>query len=119
MNTGVKLGAAVHIPLLAPFSSADVTIPVSLLASAPPGTPLTISLHITGEQTCTRDGVSVVFTGPTGVAAEPMDDMELTAMDPSASVAPAEDGRVVATFQAPAVSLRAADSAVCIANDTP
>lgn len=43
----------------------------------------------------------------------------MTSMDPPASVAPPTEGRVVATFQAPAVSLRAADAAVCIANDTP
>jgi hypothetical protein len=45
--------------------------------------------------------------------------MAMTAMDPPASVAPADEGGVVATFQAPAVSLRAADAAVCIAGDTP
>jgi hypothetical protein len=116
MNAGVKIGAPLHLPLLAPFGSADVAIPVTLLASAPPNTPLTIAIHVAGDFTCSPDGVTVVLTTPSGIAA----DATMSMMDsPASTDAIVEDSRVLATFQAPAVSLRAADAAVCIANDTP
>ncbi|HET7500351.1 MAG TPA: M36 family metallopeptidase, partial [Kofleriaceae bacterium] len=68
-TAGVKLGAPLHIPALLPFASVDVAIPVSLLASAPPNTPLTITIHVSGDFTCTRDGVTVVLTTPSGISA--------------------------------------------------
>jgi hypothetical protein len=116
MNAGVKIGAPLHLPLLAPFASVDVAIPVSLLASAPPNTPLTITIHVNGDFTCTRDGVTVVLTTPSGISAATTSMMDM----PVGTDEPIVDAsRVLATFQAPATSLRAADAAVCIANDTP
>jgi hypothetical protein len=113
-NAGVKIGAPVRLPLLAPFSSADLTIPVALLGSAPPNTPLTITIRITGQETCDRNGLTVVLTTPTGTAAA-VNASELAAAAPSDAM----DSAVVATYAAPAVSLRSVDAAVCIANDTP
>jgi hypothetical protein len=108
-TAGVKIGAPLRILALAPFSSADLTIPVSLAASAPPNASLAISVKVVAENTCDRTGVTVVLTTTTGNGLA------------SASASPAmiEDSRVVATYQAPAASLDAVDAAVCIANDTP
>jgi hypothetical protein len=114
VNTGVKIGAPIALPLLPPFASVDLAIPVSLAGSAPANTPLVITLKVVGDQTCTRDGVTVVATLPSGSASA----VESPAIAARASPG-TEDGWIVATYQAPATSLRAADAAVCIANDTP
>ena len=108
-TAGVKIGAPLRLPALAPFSSADVTIPVALAASAPPNTSLAISVKVTAEQTCDRNGVTVVLTTTTGNGLASV----------AASAVAIEDSRVVATHAAPAASLGSVDAAVCIANDTP
>jgi hypothetical protein len=120
-NLGVTSGAPVQVALLPAFGSADVTIPVKLLATAPANTSLTIAVHVTGEQTCQRDGVTVVLTTPSGID-RAVHASELAAEEPAHATSGdrAIDGsRVVATHQAPAASLRATDAAVCIASDTP
>jgi hypothetical protein len=115
MNAGVKIGAPIHVPLLQPFTSDDLTIPVELLASAPPNTNLTITVHVTANLTCDPNGVTVVLTTPPGLGG-------VTALGPapSSSSAPAVfESRVVSTYEAPRTSLAAADAQVCILNDTP
>ncbi|HSR98598.1 MAG TPA: M36 family metallopeptidase, partial [Kofleriaceae bacterium] len=102
MNTGVKLGAPVHIPLLAPFSSADLAIPVKLLPTAPVGGNLVITVKAIGQQTCDRAGVSAVLTTP----------ISSLAMVAAASSPGLGESSVVATSQAPAISLDAADRQV-------
>jgi large repetitive protein len=111
-NAGVRIGAPITLPELRPFASVDLTIPVSLLASAPPNTTLTITLRVVGEQTCARDGVTVVLTLPAGAIGE----RGGRTGDPAPAI---EGSRVVAMFEAPATRLRAVDAAVCIASDVP
>ncbi len=121
LNVGIKIGAPIRIPALLPFSSVDLAIPVSLLATAPANTSLTITLHVVGEQTCERDGVTVVLTTPPGVdGATSASGAGLAQRSiGTAGEAVIEDSGVVATYEAPATSLRSADAAVCIVNDTP
>jgi hypothetical protein len=113
-STGIKIGAPLHIPALLPFSSADLTIPVSLLASAPAHTSLTITVHVDAEQTCDRNGITVVLTTPAGLDAG-------TASRATLASSPVVVGEssVVATYDAPTASLTPLDRAVCIQNDTP
>jgi hypothetical protein len=66
-NTGIRLGTPIHIALMQPFSHSDLTIPVTLLPTAPRNTNITISLHITGEDTCDKAGVNVSLSMRTGV----------------------------------------------------
>ena len=66
-NTGVRLGAPLDVASVLPHSSLDVTIPVTLLASAPRNTPLTITVHVAGLNTCTRSGITLALTVPTGL----------------------------------------------------
>lgn len=120
-NAGVKLGAPIRIPALAPFTSVDLAIPVTLLASAPPNTNLTITLRVIAEQTCDRDGITVVFTTPAEAAAA-AGASEIVVAEPATGTtgdAVLEASRVVATYEAPRTSLSSADAAVCILNDTP
>jgi hypothetical protein len=98
----------VRIPALQPFTSADLAIPVSLLASVPRNTNLAITVSAVAEDTCDRNGVTAVLTTTAGLA-------------DAAIAARADDGEqngVIAMYQAPATSLRSFDAAVCIANDT-
>jgi hypothetical protein len=116
-NAGTRIGAPIRIPALLPFSSVDLTIPVTLLASAPANTPLTITVHVAGEQTCDRNGVTAVLTTPTGT-------INGTGALRIASAASTDTGvieasRVVATHEASVTSLGSVDAAVCITNDTP
>jgi hypothetical protein len=67
LDAGVRLGAPVVVPAVAAFGSADVAIPVTLLASAPPGRDLVISIRITAEQVCDRDGISVELRVPAAI----------------------------------------------------
>ena len=106
---GVQIGAPIRIPLLAPFSSADLTIPVKLLPTAPAGSDLVITVKAIGEQTCDPAGVTAVLTTP----------ISSLAMAAAASSAPLGESSIVAISQAPATSLDAADNQVCIRNDTP
>jgi fungalysin metallopeptidase (M36)/PA domain-containing protein/fungalysin/thermolysin propeptide len=106
---GVQIGAPIHIPLLAPFSSADLTIPVKLLPTAPIGSNLVITVKAIGQETCDPAGVSAVLTTP-------ISSLAAAGASSSASLG---DSSIVATSEAPATSLDAADSQVCILGDTP
>jgi hypothetical protein len=108
-TTGVQIGAPIGIPLLAAFSSADLTIPVKLLPTAPTGTNLVITVKAIGQLTCDPAGVSAVLTTP----------ISSLVMAGASSSPILGDSSIVATSQAPATSLDAADSQVCIRNDTP
>jgi hypothetical protein len=66
-SAGVALGAPVVMPALQPFSSVDLAIPVTLLASAPRNTTVTINLKITGEDTCDRAGTAIAISELTGI----------------------------------------------------
>ena len=66
-SPGVRLGAPLHLAALQPFSSAALTIPVTLLPTAPRNTVVTINLHVTGTDTCDRNGVDVALAVRTGV----------------------------------------------------
>jgi hypothetical protein len=66
-STGVRLGAPIHMSLLQPFSSAALTIPVTLLQTAPRNTNITINLHLTGDSTCDHAGINVSLSMRTGV----------------------------------------------------
>ena len=66
-NTGIKLGAPIAISALQPFTSASLSIPVTLLASAPRNTVVSIKLHVTGQNTCDRNGVDATISLKTGV----------------------------------------------------
>jgi hypothetical protein len=50
-----------------PFTSASLTIPVTLLPTAPRNTDLAITVRATGEQTCDRTGVAASFVEVTGI----------------------------------------------------
>lgn len=65
-SAGVKLGAPLRLTALQPFTSADLMIPVTVLPSAPRNTSITISLHVAGESTCDRDGVTTTVSVLTG-----------------------------------------------------
>ena len=84
-NTGVRLGAPLEVASVLPHSSLDVTIPVTLLPTAPRNTPLTITVHVAGLNTCTRNGITLALTVPTGldeVAAAAKVDHVQTAITP-------------------------------------
>jgi hypothetical protein len=65
--TGVKLGAPISIAALQPFSNAALSIPVTLLPTAPRNTIVSIKVHITGLNTCDRNGVDATISVKTGV----------------------------------------------------
>jgi hypothetical protein len=122
MNVGVTIGAPIHIPLLQPFSSMDLTIPVKLLASAPPNTDLTITVRVTAEQTCDRNGVTVVLTTPHGATGVAIDGVLFAAPAAASSSTSGDavfESRVAGSFESPKTSMRAADDQVCIRNDAP
>ncbi|HZJ65217.1 MAG TPA: M36 family metallopeptidase [Kofleriaceae bacterium] len=116
-NTGITLGAPIRIPLLQPFSSVDLTIPVRLAPTAPPNTSLTITISVVAQQTCDRNGITVVVTTPAGATAHASS--AATQSSSPADLASFGQSRIVSSYQRPATSLRAADAAVCIMNDTP
>jgi hypothetical protein len=66
-NTGIRLGAPIKMSLLQPFSSTALTIPVTVLKTAPRNTNVTIALKATGDATCDKAGVSVSLSMRTGV----------------------------------------------------
>ncbi|HET7502614.1 MAG TPA: M36 family metallopeptidase, partial [Kofleriaceae bacterium] len=113
-GVGVKLGAPLHLAALPPFSTTDVTIPVSLAATAPLNTTVTINVHAAGDFTCSKNGVDAMISILTG--ANPMVTASVLADEPTLT-ARADDSAVVAVHVAPATSLNAFDAGVCIAND--
>jgi hypothetical protein len=111
-TTGIKLGAPLKIAAQQPFSSSTLTIPVTLLATAPHNTTVTINVHVGGDFTCNRNGIDTSVAIVTGFA--PTDGSSVAVSTPAV-----ESASVVATQVAPATSLRDFDAAVCIAIDTP
>ena len=66
-SPSVRLGAPIRIPTLHPFQSVDLAIPVTLLASAPRNTNVTIDVRLAGDSTCSRTGAIVSLTVLTGI----------------------------------------------------
>src|SRR6185503_8954552 len=64
---GVRLGAPVQVPTVGPHTSLELSIPVTLLPSAPRNTPVTITLHVVRLNLCARSGIDVSLTVPTGI----------------------------------------------------
>src|SRR5262249_10929007 len=115
-GAGVKLGTPLMIAAQPAFSSSTLTIPISLAATAPVNTMITINVHVAGQFTCDKNGIDATLTVLTG--ANPMKVASPLAPETSISTADApvaEQGRVVSTILAPATSLRAFDAA-CSAN---
>jgi len=81
-NTGVRLGAAIHLPSVSPFSTLDLAIPVTLLPTAPRNAPITITVRLAGDGTCNPGGVTAGLTLTTGIdelaAAAKIDTVEAT-----------------------------------------
>jgi hypothetical protein len=65
--TGVRIGAPLKIDSVLPHSSLDITIPVTLLPTAPRNTPVTITVRVAGQNTCEPQGISLAITVPTGL----------------------------------------------------
>ena len=65
-SAGVRLGPPIRLGALQPFASAEIAIPVTLLASAPRRTFITIGLHVAADATCDPGGVDVTLTALTG-----------------------------------------------------
>jgi len=113
-HPGVQIGAAIEIPALPPFASADMTIPVTLAASVTG--PVTISVRVVADQTCDREGITAALTTPGTSDSAPA---SWTARTESPTAGAAFAGRRgVAIYEAPAASLAAVDAAVCVAGDT-
>jgi len=66
-SPGVRLGTQLRLPLLKPFTSTALTIPVTLLATAPRNARIAINIHGAGDSTCDRNGIDVALSLPTGV----------------------------------------------------
>jgi hypothetical protein len=66
-SAGVRLGTPLKIAALQPFSSAQLTVPVTVLSTAPRNATITISLHVTGDDTCDRTGITTTVSALTGV----------------------------------------------------
>ena len=114
-NPGVKIGAPRVLALLPALSSADLTIPVSVLASVPRNTSVTLTLHIAAEDTCDRAGITTTLTFVVGGA----NIATARELDGVASLDAAAQTGEVAIHAAPATSLRSFDAGVCIAQDVP
>ena len=65
-STGIRIGAPLQIASVLPHSSAVLSIPVTVLPTAPRNTPVTITVHIAGNNTCQRQGITLAITVPTG-----------------------------------------------------
>jgi hypothetical protein len=65
--TGLRIGPPIQVPTVGPFSSLQLSIPVTLLPTAPRNTPVTITLHVAGLNLCARSGIDVSLTVPTGI----------------------------------------------------
>src|ERR1043165_1650714 len=61
-SPGLRLGAPLKLSLLQPFSNANLTIPVTLLQTAPRNTVVTIKIHVAGDDTCDTSGVDATLT---------------------------------------------------------
>jgi hypothetical protein len=65
-SPGVRIGGPIKIPLLQPFTTAALTIPVTLLPTAPRNTVVTINVHAAGQETCDAAGVNFSLSVRTG-----------------------------------------------------
>jgi len=63
---GVRFGAPIRIPTLAGFTSNEIAIPVTVLASAPRAVFATIELRATADNTCTSDASIATLTARIG-----------------------------------------------------
>jgi hypothetical protein len=66
-STGVKVGAPIKMSLLQPFSSGQLSIPITVLPTAPRNTFISVKLHITGDSVCDRNGIDATISVKTGV----------------------------------------------------
>ena len=103
---GVKFGAPLTIAAQPRFSSSTVSIPISLAATSPTNTTITINVHVAGQFTCDRNGIDATLTVLTG--ANPT---MVTAREAPEASTPAEPSSVISTVLAPTASLRAFDAA--------
>jgi hypothetical protein len=100
-STGVRLGAAVHVPSVSPFNTLDLAIPVTLLPTAPRNTNISITVRLTGDGTCNPGGVTAGLTLLTGIdevaQASKVDSVEAkqSPWTPTGALATALWGRVV------------------------
>jgi hypothetical protein len=108
---GVTIGAPTPLSLLPPFSSTTLAIPVTVAASVPKGTVVTLTLHVGGEDTCDRAGTTITLMVTLGTAnvARVASPIETTSSAPDAAPV---------ILSAPATSLRDYDAGVCILQDT-
>ena len=65
-NPGIRIGAPIKIAALQPFTSSSLSIPVTVLQTAPRNTLVTINVHVAGDSTCDKDGVNLALTIRTG-----------------------------------------------------
>src|SRR6185503_15715689 len=65
--TGVRVGAPVSVTTVGPHTSLELSIPITLLPTAPRNTPITLTLHVAGLNLCARSGIDVSLTVPTGI----------------------------------------------------
>jgi len=66
-STGVRFGAPIKLAALPRFSSTNLTIPVTLLSTAPRNTVVTINIHVAADFTCDKGGRDITLTVRTGV----------------------------------------------------
>jgi hypothetical protein len=66
-STGVRVGAPLRITSVAPHSSLALSIPVTLLQSAPRNTPITITVTASSFNTCAGTALTTSLTVPTGI----------------------------------------------------
>src|SRR6185369_9139216 len=64
---GVQLGAPIQLGTMPPFTSADLTFPVKVLASAPPNTSGVFTVRVAAQGGCERGPVTVALPTTIGV----------------------------------------------------
>jgi hypothetical protein len=64
---GVQLGAPIRLGTMAPFTSADLTFPIKILASAPPNTAAGFTVRIAAQGGCERTPTTVTLPAVIGV----------------------------------------------------
>jgi hypothetical protein len=66
-TANVQLGRPVQLGSLLPFGSVELAIPITMSLTAPRNTTLSVTLRVEGEETCDREGLSVVVQELIGV----------------------------------------------------
>ncbi|HET7504412.1 MAG TPA: M36 family metallopeptidase, partial [Kofleriaceae bacterium] len=64
---GVQLGAPIRLGTLLPFTSTDLSFPVSLARSVPPATRVELTVRIAAQGGCERNPISITLPALTGV----------------------------------------------------